>query len=145
MSQWQTITDAVGTLLATIKVSNGYSTNGGLSLHQDLPHPLEQEKLPAYSWADTDCENDAEAEIGRLNHRLAFTVDACASGTTCRKKVRGMLEDVVTALGLDDTLGGTCQRITLESRSISSTQTEKKIANGTITFTIIYRTARFTL
>ena len=145
MSQRQTIIDAIGDLLATMRTSNGYSSNGGLNLHKGLTHPLESCTLPAYAWGTPNSDISDAEEIGRWEHNLTITVESCDIGEDCDDDAFAMLEDVVTALGLDDTLGGTVERITIDGYSINSIQKENKIASGLLTFSVIYRTDRFAL
>ena len=145
MSQCETILSAIGTLLATMRVSSGYSSNGGLNLHEGLSHPLENEPLPAYAWDASGSDGDDAEEIGRWEHTLSISVEACASGDDCKITARRMVEDVITALGIDDTLGGTVEKINPPSWTVGVTQKENKIASGLLTFSVIYRTERFAL
>ena len=138
-----TIATNLATLLGTIKIANGYSTNAGQNLHQ---HPATaMNTLPAYAWRDGDAQVNAGAEIGRFEHELLLEIGAFAEGSTAIAVAREMLADVATALRANPTLTGACLRTMITAHNIVTEHSDKLKAVGTITIKAIYRTAAHTL
>lgn len=143
MSQRQSIVTAVGELLATLTKANGYSSDGGRRVkeHPEAPMPT----MPAYLFRDTIANVTAGAEIGRHEHSLNIEITALAGGANSVEAARAMLSDVCTAMRIDPTIGGTCNRVSIVAHSIQTDQAEKKFAAGTLTIAAIYRTAAHTI
>jgi len=141
----QEIVTALAARLATIKKSNGYATDAGRNVREHPDAPATVDSLPAYVWKDGDAEVNAGAEIGRYEHSMEVEITAMCAGSDKGALARAMMQDVLTAISPDETLGGLCRRISLQRHGVSIEQAERKFAFGVVTLTILYRTAHLTL
>ena len=143
-SKRETVITAFDTRLKTILVAGGYETDAGKNVYGWKDTPLEQTKLPALVWRDTD---EAAPIAGQTDdHTLRVEVDCVVVKTTsvsAMKQLRKLIADVVKVLGTDLTLGGVVHDIVQQGEEMQVTHEDKKVMASTATFELLFTTGHF--
>lgn len=148
MSKRQDIITALLARFRTISVAGGYNTTPTVEEWRTFDaNPGEIGDMIIVK--DVSCDMDDEAAEIDDNawdtwaRRLKVQVICITEGKTSSETLRDMIEDVIEAIGTDDTLGGIC-RIDYEGDQTDVDRQGKTYGGTLINLGIAYRVTRWT-
>ena len=136
---------ALDTVLKTILISNGYSTNAGQNVYDWITQNLPISSLPAYAYKNTgDTGGRIVTIAGPVNsireYILNLDVNCIAQGSTTRSQIRDMMADLMRAIGTDQTFGGLALYTEFSGDETAIEQQEETVGSTTVKIAITYRT-----
>jgi len=143
----QQVMDALGTRLKTITQTNGYNYNLGKSVFEGRLSPYNESELPALDFRELGALPDSdivEDTIGLQTHEIDVEVEIItAAGKTTATVLRKMVQDVVNAIGTDDTFGDLVEYAGYGGFDVTLDQSKKIIGGATVKFSLTYKTAQW--
>lgn len=141
MSRRQDIVDAIETRLKTITTGGGYSTQIGSKVYPWRKTAVQVSEVPCLCFWDQQADVEFEGRaIGTRQHNLAVEVVVFVKSATTAAQARAALQDVVAAIGTDDTLGGLADRCELTAHELTMEVDGDICGAGRIAFTVQYTT-----
>ena len=149
MSRRQDIITALLNRLKTITTSNGYNTNAGNNVKEWQTFEAAPAELgDMIIVKDVSCNNTEGEEDDNAGtywtKKLSVQVICLTEGKTSSSKLRDMIEDVIIALGVDDTFAGICEPVEYEGDQTDVDRQGKTYGGTLINLGITYRVTRWT-
>ena len=136
----QQIVDAIEARFKTI-VTPTYATQIGTKVYPWRKTPVQVAETPCICFWDSSAEVSFDGiAIGRRQHILQVEAVCFVSTKTTVSQARAIIEDMIAALGTDDTFGGLADRSELTSHEIGMEVDGDICGAGKITFTVQYTT-----
>lgn len=110
----------------------------GVHLWRRVPFSVAQ--VPALAIWDTDSILADDGPIGMHQHLLTVDILAMVTGSAAIDSARGMMADIVAAVGSDPRWGGLATWTDVGAEEIDLQQAGDVVAGGRITLKITYRT-----
>ena len=140
----QQIITALDTRLKAIKVSGGYQTNAGLHVFDWLDRDLADAELDAIVYRDRSNGREVISTRGLTRNTMFVEIEVKtknAAGTA--SQVRKLLEDVLKAIGTDETFNGLVKTARPGTDNLDIQQAEKIKGSGDFTLSIEYETGKW--
>lgn len=134
---------ALQAALQQITTANGYATDlySRVFIDRDLERqPLAITEIPCIVVGDGPADTTVELYPGH-SHRLSVELLSFTTGSGSTDQARELVQDALTALGVDDTLGGLCIEIIPTGHDIGKAAFGDFISAGRNSITVHYRTA----
>jgi hypothetical protein len=140
MSRRQQIADGLKDRLATILVTNGYSSDAGASVFLWRRHDVDPDETPCLLVQDSKLLRDSDKIIGQTRNLLFFEVVGVLSGMDATV-ARDLEEDVIQCLGGWESCGGFADRILVLASEVIMEQHGQLVGSVHLTLQAEYYTA----
>jgi hypothetical protein len=140
----QQIITALDTRLKLIKTTGGYKTNAGNNVFDWLDRDLADTELDAIIYRDRtdDIQHNL---IDVYTHKVRVEIEAKAkSAATTASQIRKIMDDILKAIGVDDTWGGLAQDTNPLSTEIDIQKSDKIAGEAKINIEIEYDASKWT-
>jgi hypothetical protein len=144
MGKRQDIITALKSQLGNIKITNGYNTDLGLSVHEWRLSPFDESELPAVEIRDEVSNVSQDNNNVYVDNALDITITAYGSETSAAgTRGRLYLEDIFAAIGTDEQLGGGAYDINIDSGSLDAEQESTLNVAAIVKITAYYRVKKW--
>jgi hypothetical protein len=144
MSTRASIITALDTRFKTITIANGYNTALGSAVYHWSPDNIPEEVCPALVYEDPT-DKYSFATTKKTEHMLSLKIHLKYAVTAISDVYAG-IEDVMDAMGTDDTLGGLLTRTIPRGNDYSvANQGQMIIVGAEIDIDLIYETTKWGL
>lgn len=139
----QQIIDKLAARLAAIKITGGYKTDIGSNVFDWLARDLADAELDAVIYRDVSADISMDTLELRSN-KIRVEIEAkTKSGSTTAAQVREMIEDIYTAINVDDTWDALALNTEPVGEEMMIGHGDKITGFATITIEIEYRTTKW--
>ncbi len=138
------IDSRIETILAGIRIVNGFQTDAGANVFKNLEYTERPDVIPCIAWfpgeMSSGADGDTPPSLGEENHFYPVTVEGYIADDKRGTSGEQLRTDIVRALRADNTLGGLAEQIQEVKSSLAVQEGDEVFSLVQVSFTIFYVT-----